>query len=523
VSLRPHFGDASSSGSWESPVRLTPFVRGIIIALILVLAFLLGTLMDVMILIGALGLLNVGIIVFLLLKRDITWGFLFYLTAVIFLQRGFWIKLPGFPDLYPARIAFIVLFLVFLIQILLGMREVPRFANVEKAMIVFLVVLFISVVTSGQKPRWLLLLRGYVYPYLFYYFARAVVNQERQVRLVLLYLAFIGIYCGIMGIFEGMHWYELVFPKIIVDPSVADRGLARLGVRVRGIFLHPAVLGTVMTMGFFAAWLQLSRSRGIMPIITKLTLLAVTPLTIFFTLTRAVYAGFAGALAVGAIWSRRLRPLCIALLLGGMLAAMMNWSNLSSTERDKGGMGTMNTINYRIVILYEALEVFLDYPFFGCGFMNFTEIANDYRRPRDVPLFGHLEIGLGTPAVPHNILLTIVAEQGLAGIVPFFLIFYFIWRKSVWAYRRLPRTGVVSRDFVVCVWCAIIAYWINAMFIEMRYFEYVNVLFFFLMGMTTGMYERHMAALEKAPERMDRVEPSATPWTGRLAGRRLPA
>jgi O-antigen ligase len=384
-------------------------------------------------------------------------------------------------------------------------------------MIVFLVVLFISVVTSGQKPRWLLLLRGYIYPYLFYYFARAVVNRERQVRLVLGYLAFIGIYCGVMGIFEGMRWYELVFPKIIVDPSVADRGLARLGVRVRGIFLHPAVLGTVMTMGFFAAWLHLSRSRGLAPVMTKLTLLAVTPLTIFFTLTRSVYAGFAGALAVGAIWSRRLRPLCIALLLAGMLAALMNWSNLSSTDREKGGMGTISTVNYRIVILYEALEVFLDYPFFGCGFMNFTEIASDYRRPRDVPLFGHLEIGLGTPAVPHNILLTIVAEQGLAGIVPFFLIFYFIWRKSVMAYRRLPRTGVVSRDFVVCVWCAIIAYWINAMFIEMRYFEYVNVLFFFLMGMTTGMYERYVAVEGKPAPSPERTEVSTGAWRGGLA------
>jgi hypothetical protein len=207
--------------------------------------------------------------------------------------------LPGFPDLYPARVAAILLYLVFLIQILVGMRKVPAFGRVEKTMLLFLAVLFISVVTSGQKPRWILLMNGYVYPYIFYYFARAVIKSEHQVRLVLLYLAALGIYLGIMGIFEKLKWYELVFPKIIVDATVRDEGLTRLGYRVRGIFLHPAILGTVMTMGFFASWYVLSRIKGIVPRVVQLVLLVVTPATIFFTQTRSVYLGFLCSLVVG--------------------------------------------------------------------------------------------------------------------------------------------------------------------------------------------------------------------------------
>jgi hypothetical protein len=34
------------------------------------------------------------------------------------------------------------------------------------------------------------------------------------------------------------------------------------------------------------------------------------------------------------------------------------------------------------------------------------------------------------------------------------------------------------------------AYFVNAMFLELRYFEYINVLYFFLMGTMVGMYER---------------------------------
>ncbi len=496
----------------------TGWARPLGLAAAAILAFLAGSAMEISILLMALGLFNIGVLVFVLLRRDITWGFLFYLTSVIFFQTGFWIRLTSFPDLYPARVASILLYLIFLIEIFVGMRRVPAFGRIEKAMIAFLVVLFISVITSGQKPRWMLLLRGYVYPFLFFYFARSVINRERQVRLVLLYLAALGIYLGVMGIFEHFKWYQLVFPKIIVDPTVASEGLTRLGYRTRGIFLHPAILGCVMTMGFFASWYVLSRTKGMMPKIIRLGLLLVTPPTLYFTETRSVYVGFLGALVVGAVWSRLLRPICVGLILAGMVGVFLNWENLGSEDRDKGGMATMNTVNYRIALLYEAGEIFLDHPFFGCGFLNFGETAPDYRKPRDVPFFGHIELGYNVESVPHNILVTIFAEQGLLGIVPFFLIYFFIWRASVRAHRELPATGLVSRDFVVCVWCAIAGYFINAMFIEMRYFEYVNVLFFFLMGSMVGMHERYLASLASVAPGVEAGEPARRIGSGGGAG-----
>ncbi len=481
------------------------------------LAYLAGASMDISILVMALGLFNVAILVFLLLRRDITWGFLFYLTSVIFFQTGFWIRLPAFPDLYPARVAAILLYLFFMIQALVGMRKVPAFGRMEKTMFLFLIVLFISVVTSGQRPRWILLMNGYVYPYLFYYFARSVIKEERQIRLVLIYLAVLGVYLGIMGIFEKLKWYGLVFPRIIVDPTVRDEGLTRLGFRVRGIFLHPAVLGTVMTMGFFSSWYGLSRMRGMIPTIVKLVLLVVTPATIFFTQTRSVYLGFLAALLVGAFRSRMLRPVCVGLILAGMTGVFLNWDNLGSEDRDKGGLATVNTIHSRVALFCEAVETFADHPLFGCGFMNFGEVAIQYRRPRDVPFFGHVDLGLGTEAVPHNIFMTVFAEQGLLGIVPYFLIYFFVFRASLRAYRDLPRTGLVSRDFVVCVWCAIVGYFANAMLLEMRYFEYVNVLFFFLIGSMVGMHEQYLAETQPAAVGAHSVRSLRTPWKPRVA------
>lgn len=488
------------------PATRAPLGRGAVLVAGLAIASLLGLFMNASILVMALGLLNIAMLVYLLLRRDITWGFLFYLTTVIFFQTGFWIRLPAFPDLYPARVSSILLFLVFLIQILVGMRRVPAPGAIEKSMIVFLVLMFISIVSTGQKPAWLLLMRGYIYPFLFFYFARAVVNREDQLKLVFGYLSLVGIYFALTGIFEKFRWDALVFPHFIVDPTVADYGLTRLGFRVRGIFLQPAILGLVMTMGFFPAWHFLRHRKGMLPIATRLVLLLATPATLFFTETRSVYLGFLVSLVIAAVWSRGVRVVSIGIILAGALAAFLNWNNLGSEDRSRGGLATMNTIHYRIELAYEAAEIFVDHPFFGVGFMNFDEAALRYRKPRDVPVFGHIDVGVGGQAVSHNILQTIIAEQGAMGLIPYLMIWALVFARSLQAYRALPRDGIVSKDYVVCVWCGMAAYLTNSMFLEMRYFEYVNVLFFFLIGAMVGMQEALEADLQRtgAPRRVAR-------------------
>lgn len=471
------------------PARLP---RAIWISILVVVALLIGAVTDIAGLITGLGLLNVAVLIVLLLRRDIAWGFLFYLTALVFFQTGFWFRLPGFPDLYPARVASTLLYVVFIAQLVLGMRKVPRFSGIEKAMLAFLIVLASSVVTSGMQPRWQLLLGGYFYPFLFYYFARAVMSREKQIKIVMSYLVLLGIYLGVMGIFEKLKWYELVYPKFIVDPTRGE-GLAKLGYRVRGIFLQPAVLGTVMTMAFFAGLLYLQRLRTIAARVTHVILVLVTLPTIYFTQTRSIYAGFFAGLVVAAVFSPRLRRVAVGMILAGMVGLFLNWGNLGKEDRDVGGLGNMQTVEARIELAYEAGEIFMDQPFFGCGWMNFPEVAPLHRRPRDVPFYGHVDRGTGGGYVLHNMLITVAAEQGLLGLVPYLLMYFLILRVSIRAYREMPTEGFVSRDFVVCVWCAMACYFINAMSLEFRYFEYPNVLYFFLMGSMVGMYERHVA------------------------------
>ncbi|HMB71763.1 MAG TPA: O-antigen ligase family protein [bacterium] len=479
------------------------------LVVVIVAAALIGLFTDVVGLVTGLGLLNVVVVVALLLKRDITWGFLFYLTAVIFFQTGFWFRLPGFPDLYPSRVASTLLYLVFVAQLLMSVRAAPRIGAIEKSMMAFLAVLVISIVTSGQQPRWLILLSGYFYPFLFYYFARTVMTREEQLRIVFAYLVVLGIYLGVMGILEKAKLYELVFPRFIVDPSRGE-GLAKLGYRVRGIFLQPAVLGSVMTMAFFTSHLYLSSLRNIFARVAQVLLVLVSVPTIYFTQTRSVYAGFLCALMIAAVFSRQLRRMSLLLILAGMVGVFLNWDNLGTEDRDVGGIGNLDTVEARIELAFEAAEIFLASPLVGCGYDNFQEVAPLYRRPRDIPFYGHIDQGTEGGYVLHNMVATVAAEQGLLGLVPYLLIYFLILRVSIRAYRDLPKEGLISRDFVVCVWCAMACYFVNAMFLEYRYFEYPNVLYFFLMGCMVGIYERFVA-------RRRREEAGAAPGTKMVA------
>jgi O-antigen ligase len=113
-------------------------------------------------------------------------------------------------------------------------------------------------------------------------------------------------------------------------------------------------------------------------------------------------------------------------------------------------------------------------------------------------------------------LVTIIAEQGAMGLIPYVLVYVLVLLRSFRTYRALPEKGLISKDYVVCVWCAIAAYVANAMFLEMRYFEYVNVLFFFLIGAMVGMQEtmeadrKEKAATEEAPRGIWSRQPAAS-------------
>jgi len=86
------------------------------------------------------------------------------------------------------------------------------------------------------------------------------------------------------------------------------------------------------------------------------------------------------------------------------------------------------TVDYssttRIALNYAAVLMFLDYPVFGVGYHNFYNIyINRSYLPVDIPLASHI-------SVVHSWLFSVLAEQGIFGLIVFLYILFLVFRKS---------------------------------------------------------------------------------------------
>ena len=72
---------------------------------------------------------------------------------------------------------------------------------------------------------------------------------------------------------------------------------------------------------------------------------------------------------------------------------------------------------------------------------------------------------------------------GLIFTVPLFLL-------SMLRRARKIHDDAIDHDFVVVVWAIFVCYLTNAMFMEPRFYEFMNVLPFLMAGIVVGSYQR---------------------------------
>jgi O-antigen ligase len=257
-----------------------------------------------------------------------------------------------------------------------------------------------------------------------------------------------------------------------------------------GTFIQPAVTGAAMVMIFFLAVYALARIKSIYARLYSWLLFIVTPVGVFFTYTRSVYLGFSLGLLLLTVFSRRLRLAAALLLIGMGLVVLGNWSNVKTAERESGGVADMTTAQGRVVLMNASLRMFMDHPFVGVGFQRFMEKSVPYIVQVKRTFLGYREGWIGLDSNQHNQFFSVLTELGLLGFIPFALMYVFLFRTL--ARARSAKVQEYDSEFVVAVWAAMAAYLSALMFIEPRYFEFLNTLPFMLMGIVVGGYERAM-------------------------------
>ncbi|HWB07996.1 MAG TPA: O-antigen ligase family protein [Pirellulales bacterium] len=324
------------------------------------------------------------------------------------------------------------------------------------------------------------LLFYYLMPAGMYWVARQIPLDERSARLVFGSMAIFGVYLSLTALAEALRLHELVFPSYIASGEYWEF----LG-RARGPLLNPAANGYLLAVGFGAAlmwWPRLNR-RG------QLILLGLAALfcaALYATLTRCVWLGGVALMCVIAALtlpkSWRL-PLLGGVMVAGALVAATQWEKLMSFKRDEGhgAEETAESVELRPILALVAWKMFLQEPLFGCGFGHYRERFVDVLDDRD----SELPLDKSRRYVQHNVWLGLLTETGLAGTALFTLLVGY-WLRDAWRLWR-SSSPLWARQFGLLFLATFASYVCNAMFQDLAIVPMINMILFFLAGLTAAL------------------------------------
>ncbi len=421
-----------------------------------------------------------GIFLLLIFSLDLTNGLFFWLGALLIFGRERLLQDPILPDISLDRILWLILFGLFILQVLLKRRKLLIFNLADVAMFILCLVAFLSMVSSGSLIdieggiKLKELLTGYIIPFSIYFISKNLFYEESRVKRLKFILALFGIYLSLTAIFEHYHLFSLVFPRYIADPQVG----IHFG-RARGPFVNSAVNGTVLCMIFILVLYASLYLKGLQRKVALISLFLM-PVAIFFTYTRSAWLGFLLALMWFMFSDRRFRKyIWVALLLISTFIAIERYSPWLRYRTSE-----VAPIFARINLDIAAWRIFLDHPFFGCGFGRFIEVAPYYMtRIPGIPY-------IGSGMTQHNTFSGVLAALGLFGFIPLLLIFIYLIQTAKLLYHQLPENEFFGKGLIISYFGVLVIYIINSLLLEMKFFQFPNSLFFLFSGILVGLRQR---------------------------------
>lgn len=424
-----------------------------------------------------------ALFLFLIISKDLTKGVYLWLLSVMFLKyQTLSIAHSMLPDISVCRILFVFLMLVFIVGVLAKRQKIFPLTGVEYSMFLFCFFAIVSmiwsgfIVKAGGRLRIGELLTGYIFPFSMFFIGQNIYDTAKKREDFIKFIILIGAYLTFTAIFEHFRINKLIWPKTIIDPSFG----IHFG-RARGPFGQAAVNGTLLGFGFLSSFYFLFDSgRRHFWKALSLVLLVLAPLALFFTYTRgpwiAAFLGFVVILMTGSKKNRKILIAASILLCIVILSSTTFFLDDSTLALAAERATAEGPVHARLNLYVASINMFLHHPFFGVGFGQFALYSPRYFKHVDGLSFKHKIVS------EHDTFMGILAEMGLLGIALILCIYFFILSKSIRLYRRLETHDTKGKAAVAIFWGFMAVYIINSIFIEMRYFEFVNSLFFIFAG-----------------------------------------
>ena len=402
--------------------------------------------------------------------------------------------IPGFFTMTVPRLIFVAAVLSFGLHFMLRSERV-RF---DRALLWAMLALAFYVGVSAWQAGWesaVLEFRSAPYfrfisslcmPFVMFFLVYNATRREKQIHWALilitaygwyaLYVSFLQ-YAAIRGI-SGAR--GLIWPPYVNNPN--------FGIhfdRARGAFSAAGPQAVFLVLLFYVDMFLIRRLRGHYRAALVVQAILVPP-AIFFAGMRSAYLSF---LVCGLLWllvGERGRfgvsKVGVAVVISAA-AVFALWTNLTSTERARGGVAQMEPIQARRLLLYQTWHVVRERPLFGVGFGHWADAQMKFEQDP-----GSLARLTTSALAEHNLFLTMAAETGVLGLAGIILLFILLLRQSLQLYHKLPATagGALSRGFVVLFWVALVNYLTEATFRDTLWDVFANGMFWSLAALVVG-------------------------------------
>lgn len=426
--------------------------------------------------------LSVGSIFFAFSWKWPQVALLVWLMTLLGLRHLFYLPTPGLPDLTLDRMAMLWIFAVFLIKTVAEKRKLKGPFTLDWLLVLHGTYLILSIVMMNSVA-WNSWTRSYLMPYAAFMMGKYLMNDVVWIKRAFFILMMTNVYFAFTSIAEGLDLDALVWPKTILNH---DLGMYAPG-RSRGIFLQPAVNGTVIGMLLCIQLYFLREARHGYQKVLMLVTIAMSAVGLYFTYTRGTWlSGAVGLVALALISWRHYSAWVIRLALVGVVLLGLGFVNLSQDKFFRERWGAEHTLTGRLNTAATAFRIWLANPIFGVGFKNYQYVKHEYMQTINVPIFGTIRRGQGFESSPHDIYLGSLCEEGLVGMGMQMTIYFLIARAFLRKYRWRREGDHFSVYILPVIGAMFISYFIGGLTFDYRYFASLAGIFYFIAGIMYG-------------------------------------
>jgi O-antigen ligase len=129
--------------------------------------------------------------------------------------------------------------------------------------------------------------------------------------------------------------------------------------------------------------------------------------------------------------------------------------------------------------------MFLDRPLFGCGYGQYVDESRYYLHDRSTDLV----LEKARPFCQHNVFLSLLTETGLTGM-GLFVVLLFLWTRDAWRLWQCRAAPWWIREQGLLMMVLLGNYLPNGMFHDVSLIPMVNMVLFFMAGLTRGLAAR---------------------------------